>query len=66
MRPSAVSFSTRAMFTLDQLLPGLRGVHRWRRASSSMRCETESIHPKHRASGTACSHVSPRPGTCFL
>jgi hypothetical protein len=54
------------MFTLDQMLEGLRGVQRWRRASSSMRWDTESIHPKHNASGTACSQVSPRSGTCFL
>ena len=55
-----------AMLTADQLLLGLRGVHRCRLASSSMRCETESIQPKQRASGTACSHVRPRSGTCRL
>lgn len=31
-----------------------------------MRWDTESIHPKHNASGTACSQVRPRSGTCFL
>ena len=64
--PSAVSRSTWAMLTALQMLEDLRGVHRWRRLSSSMRWETLSIQPKHSASGTASSHVRPRSATCFL
>ena len=40
------------MLTVLQLLPGLRGVHRWRTASSSMRWAIESIQPKHSASAS--------------
>ncbi len=54
------------MLTLLQLLTALRGVHRWRRASSSMRWATESIQPQHNASTTASSQTRPRSGTCFL
>ena len=49
-----------------QLLVALRGVHRCRLVSSSMRWATESIQPQHSASTTASSQVRPRSGTCFL
>jgi len=66
MRPAAVSSATSAMLTLLHTLVGRRGVQRWRTASSSTRSTRESIQPKHSASGTASSQVSPRGVTCFL
>jgi hypothetical protein len=49
MSPASRSFDTFSMLTLDQLLPGLRGVKRCLCRSSSMRFSRPSIHPKQSA-----------------